>query len=311
MDNGRDRSIAERTTRQLGLITHPQLQAIGLTRQQLRTRVDRGTLIPVGRGAYRVAGAPRTHHQRVFEACLATAGVASHRTAAAVHGLDGFRLGGPIEVSVRERRRSKRAGQVIVHCSTSLTADDLTTVGCIPVTTVARTIFGLASLVPVLSERRVANAIDVAVRDGLASDPWLWWRLEQLRIQGRNGVSALERILSGRAAGAVTESWLERETLELIAADGLPLPLCQRRIKARGAFVARVDFLYAAACLVIEVDGHRTHSTVEQRAADAARANQLQLAGFRVLRFTYDDIVQRPQVVLATIRQALGLAMAA
>ena len=103
----------------------------------------------------------------------------------------------------------------------------------------------------------------------------------------------------------MTESWLERETLRVLANAGLPAPICQARIAPKGAFVARVDFLYPDHLVVIEVNGHAWHSTRDQVAADAARRRQLVLAGYLVLDFTYDDIVSSPQLVVTQVRAAL------
>src|SRR5204862_211126 len=80
-------------------------------------------------------------------------------------------------------------------------------IGGIPTTSVARTIFGLAALVPDVSESDLRDIVDVAIRDGHASDAWLLWRLEKLRCKGRNGVSVLEAILADRDGKGRTESW--------------------------------------------------------------------------------------------------------
>ena len=194
-----------------------------------------------------------------------------------------------------------------IHTTTWMPEEDRTSVGPIPVTSVARTLFGLAALVPEIEQAKVQGAVDVAIRDGLASDRWLWWRLEKLRRSGRNGVAVFEAILAGRREGAGVESWLERETLRVLAEAGLPKPICQHRIAPRGAFVARVDFLYPDKMLVIEVSGHRTHSTRDERQADLHRDNQLELAGYRKLEFTYDDVVRRPEYVVAVIAAALAV----
>ena len=55
--------------------------------------------------------------------------------------------------------------------------------------------------------------------------------------------------------------------------------------------------------LVIEVDGE-THA--EQVQYDAARSRFLQEKGYRVLRFTNDDVMNNLDGVLLTIRQALS-----
>lgn len=50
------------------------------------------------------------------------------------------------------------------------------------------------------------------------------------------------------------------------------------------------DFAIPPRRLVIELDGHEWHSTVEQRTRDAKRGRGLLLAGWRVVRFTGTEI---------------------
>ncbi len=75
--------------------------------------------------------------------------------------------------------------------------------------------------------------------------------------------------------------------------------------------MARVDFLYPEHTLVIEVSGHLTHSTKEERQADLHRDNELELAGYRKLEFTYDDVVRRPEYVVAVVAGALTMRLRA
>lgn len=305
--------IGQRAEGQHGLVTGGDLDALGITRGRRRTLVARAVLVPIGRGAHRFAGSPRTTLQAVTTACLAIGGVATHRTAAALHGIEGFALDRPIEVLVPDRRRNPRSTLARLHTTTWLPDDDLVVVSTIPTTGVARTLFSLAALVPEISTDRVRDAIDAAVRDGLATDPWLWWRLEKLRCRGRNGVTVFEDLLQSRADGEVTESWLERQTLAILRAAGLPLPVCQQRIEAKGAFVARVDFFYELprGRVVIEVSGHRHHRSRAQTTADAQRRRALTMAGCEVHEFTYDEIVRTPWVLVDTVRCILGLAVRA
>jgi len=313
MEPNIDRSLAERTSEQLGLISRTQAREVGLTPTMVRTQIAHHRLVAVGTQVLSATGAPRSWERDVMAACLDTNGVASHRTAAVLHQFEGFtRASHPeIEVSVKSRRQHGRSTLAAVHTTTSLGSDDVITLGCIPTTTVARTILGLAALVPLVDVDSIATAVGAAIRDGRASDRWLWWRLEKLRCRGRNGVSVMEHILQDRAGVGRTESWLERETLKVLHSAGLPSPSCQRRVSRRGGFAARVDFQYAAERIVIEVDGHGGHSTKRQRADDAERANRIQLEGYRLLRFTYDDVVRRPGLVVALVREALGLLDAA
>jgi very-short-patch-repair endonuclease len=73
----------------------------------------------------------------------------------------------------------------------------------------------------------------------------------------------------------------------------------------------RLDGRYDEQRLVVEIDGHATHATRRQRQADAERDMRLQAQGLRVIRFTYEDVVERPAHVVATIAQFLGLDLAA
>ncbi|TAA10151.1 endonuclease domain-containing protein [Pseudoxanthomonas winnipegensis] len=64
------------------------------------------------------------------------------------------------------------------------------------------------------------------------------------------------------------------------------------------------DFGAPAMRLVIELDGGQ-HA--QQLQADAARTRALNAAGYRVLRYWNDDVLQRTDAVLKDILRALGL----
>ncbi|MBV9951190.1 MAG: DUF559 domain-containing protein [Acidimicrobiia bacterium] len=308
MDRCIERAIAELALTQLSHITQKQLRQLGVSAKVARRLVDTGRLVPVGRATFRMGGVPPSFEGLVMAACLDTGGVVSHRTACRLHGLGPKRwIRGPIEVTRLKRERHGPSPLARVHTTTELGPDDLVVVRGIASTSVARTLLGLAGLVPEVRPDEVRGVVDAAVRAGLASDKWLWWRLEQLRCKGRNGVSLLEAILSDRAKRGRTESWLEVEFLDLLDAVGFPRPEVQRRVAHRGAFVARVDFFYAPK-LVIEVSGREGHVTDEERAADAIRLNALQAEGYTVIEFTYEQIVRQPELVLAAVAQHLSLA---
>lgn len=242
--------------------------------------------------------------------CLDLDAVASHRTGTALHRVGRFELMRPLEVVVRHDRQTARHPEATVHTSTWLPSDDIVTVHGIPTLGVARSLMSLAAL-PAVSDEALRGAVDEAVRDRKATDRWLCWRLEQVRCRGRNGVIRFEEVLTRRAGGEKTESWLEREFLRVLETAGVPLPVCQRRIRKRGIFLARVDFAFPGTNVVIEVSGNEHHATAAQRIQDAQRRNRLLLEGFQVLEFTYEDVVENPALVIATVRRALYDARAA
>ena len=79
--------------------------------------------------------------------------------------------------------------------------------------------------------------------------------------------------------------------------------------RAAGGFAARLD----ASCpgrLVVELEGHCTHSSRRQRQHDEARRTELTLLGHLVLVFTYNDVRDRPDWTLDKLRRALAVDLA-
>ncbi|MFB3044184.1 MAG: endonuclease domain-containing protein, partial [Acidimicrobiia bacterium] len=67
----------------------------------------------------------------------------------------------------------------------------------------------------------------------------------------------------------------------------------------------RVDLAYPAHQLVIEGDSRRWHTLLNSFELDRKRDNAAQLAGWRTLRFIWDEITQEPEEVVRVIAQAL------
>jgi len=65
------------------------------------------------------------------------------------------------------------------------------------------------------------------------------------------------------------------------------------------------DIVFEILKLVVEVDGWAFHTTPDRFHRDRERQNRLVAAGWTVLRFTWRDLVERPEYVLATIRTML------
>ena len=222
-------------------------------------------------------------------------------TAAALHGFDGFALQVPFHVLVPRGRNIHRVGHV-VHTSRAIPLIDQARVGIVPVTSPTRTLLMLAAI-----DRadRVTAALDSALRDGGTSEDFLHRRINALRRSGRDGIAAMLRVIDGAEVTRGGHSWLEREFLRLVAAAGLPAPRTQQVLARRKDSLIRVDAHFADTNVVVEVLGYRFHRTKHQTMVDAQRLNQLQLAGHRVLQFTYPEIVEHPDDVVAVLVAAL------
>lgn len=306
-----EREVNRVASSQGGHLTRQQLFSAGVHPRTVLRRASAGLLVPVGHRTFRLSSVPRTSPGDVIAACLDHDGVASHWTAAWLHGIVEARS--VIDITVTKGRTLRVTGglanepAVRIHSTTNLPPADVLLLGPIPVTSVARTMLGLAALVPAeLGQRRLFDIISATVDRQLASDPWLWWLLTQRRCRGRNGVAALEAVLADRARLGPTESWLERELLRVLGDAGVPLPTTQRVIRRRGRFAARVDFLYEPNRVVIEALGYAFHRTRAELEADTRRANDLQVLGYDVYQFTTQQIVCSPDSVVSTTRAALA-----
>jgi very-short-patch-repair endonuclease len=71
-------------------------------------------------------------------------------------------------------------------------------------------------------------------------------------------------------------------------------------------WIGRVDCRFTRDRLLVELDGRVGHVGELDRARDRDRDNALMAEGWRVLRFTWDDVVSRPTWVVSTLRRALG-----
>jgi very-short-patch-repair endonuclease len=85
---------------------------------------------------------------------------------------------------------------------------------------------------------------------------------------------------------------------------GLPLPDLQVRIRTPEGDVFP-DFLWAEAGVIGEADGAVKYTSQEALVREKRRQEALEQMGFRIVRWMYSDIRQRPAAVLARIAAAL------
>jgi len=290
--------------RQQGVLHRSQLTELGLTRHPFRRLVDQGFLTPIDSDVFVVGAAPDCWHQRLMVAALQLGHEAcvTGQASAALHRMDTFKPG-RVELLVPDVRRNRhvRVGRVR-STSARLLPEDVTVVDGIPCTSPARTIFDLAAVV---STKRLEHAIDSALRDGLTTEAELLDILHRLRQSGRNGVRRLEEALAV-ADGPVAHSVLERRFLRLVAQHGLPTPRSQVvHVDEAQGFIARVDFQFEWE-VIVEVEGHRFHSTRSQRRRDNARRNALTRKGACLIVFTYEDVRDHQRYVASEVRDALA-----
>ena len=227
--------------------------------------------------------------------------ISPHRAAAPLLHLVGFEPG-PVEITVpRGRQRTSAPG--IVHRGLLLPSD-VTTIKAIPVTTPARTLIDLAS---VASRDAVEEALDDALRRGLVSMRRLRWRLDHAGRPTTRGVATMRALLDARDPSAsIPQSVFESRLLRALREAGLPEPVTQHPVRRGGRLVAVLDFAYPDALLAIEADGYEWHHGRLRWEHDRARGNALMLLGWRVIHVTWNDLTNRRDAMIASIRAALN-----
>jgi very-short-patch-repair endonuclease len=112
------------------------------------------------------------------------------------------------------------------------------------------------------------------------------------------GAARLRRVLVGDAP--VTLSKLERRFLSLLREHRLPLPQTNVKVDSK-----RVDCRWPEHRLVVELDSYRYHSSRYAWEQDRRREREALARGDDVLRFTYGDVFERPNEVVAALQSHL------
>jgi len=314
-DGGGDRVMARKACGQHGLITRRQAVSAGFSPERIEQRVTSGRWIRMGPGVYRLAGAPVTWLQRALASCLMAgpAAMVSHRSAAFLHSIAGFRAG-RIEITVPVGR-SGRHCLAVIH-RTRLDPGPCQKIQGVPVTRLPRTMLDLATSVSLAA---LAEAVDDVLCRRRVTRSEL---SNQAALCSHRGSARLRASLTPWIEGPIPESVSEMQLIRQLVAAGLGQPQRQYEIRvddqarlvvgqgphdlgggrgwgtgrvsgleaAPGTLVARVDLAYPEALLAIEFDGFQWHAGRRQFAADRQRQNRIEAAGWRVLRATSEAL---------------------
>jgi very-short-patch-repair endonuclease len=298
-----DQILATRAEQTHGVFRVEHASVVGLSRNQIEWRIASGRWIEARYGVYRIAGVPRSWHGDLIAATWAggVRAVASHRSAAALHGLPGGRRS-LIEITCPRWRRARHAG-LVVHETKVLSADDTTVVAGIPVTTPARTLFDLGGC---YRAGMVELALEHCLDRGLVTLDELDRLVRRLSRRGRPGGPALRQLLEARSPDRrPTQSVMETKLLQAIRAYGLPEPEAQFEVWAGGAFVGRVDFAYPEARVAIEYDSDEHHSGRLAIRRDRARRHELIAVGWLPIDVGPADLRRGADAACAAIADAL------
>lgn len=292
-----DREIAELAEAQHGVVARRQLLELGLGRDAIKGRVASGRLHRLHRGVYAVGHRLISQQGRRMAAVLAcgTEAILSHRSAAAHWGLATF--SGAVEVTSPRSTRSRDA--IGRHCAL-LPADEVAVLDAIPVTSVNRTLFDYAGIVPL-------DRLEAAIREAEYRRLWDHLSLPALlaRHPGHRGNVNLRLCLERlqRTVG-FTRSDLEELFLPLLDRFGLPRPRLNARLPVAGEWI-EVDCLWRELGLAAELDSRSAHETRSAFEADRDRDRRLQAEGWRVVRITWRQLHDEPARIASDLAKLM------
>lgn len=226
-------------------------------------------------------------------------GVASHHSAAMIHGMDLLKRppDGTVTLTVPPGTRSgaHRPGGVVRHAA-DLPAEHVTRRFAVPVTTAARTVADLARTGTFMEGVVVA---DSALRRRATTKSELRGVLE--RCERWPGLARARRVID--AASMLAESVLESCARIVFHEHELPRPELQVSI-ASHELIGRVDFCWRQHRTIAEADGPHGHWGHAEAIAELKRDRLLREAGYEVVHFTWQELVRDPARVVARVRRA-------
>jgi very-short-patch-repair endonuclease len=140
-----------------------------------------------------------------------------------------------------------------------------------------------------------AKLVDAALQRHVELRP-LW--NAHLRNKGRYGAPAARRLLLAAADGARSEA--ERILIRLLKAAGISGWKANYPVAGY-----EVDVGFRACKVALEADGLAFHSDSDDFHNDRVRQNAITLAGWQVLRFTWLDLTEYPDRVIAEVKRAI------
>ncbi len=232
---------------------------------------------------------------------LTPAGVASHRTAARLHGMP-VSDRGVVEISAPKGRISPTL-IAVVHETRSMPTEDVVEIDGLRVTSPARTLCDLATSI---SAKHLTHAVQTQLVKGSPSARELVACHRALARKGRTGTVMMREIL-------------------LTQLDDQPFPQSELELRALTAFVEHgitylqrqfappwydgvegiVDFADPVGRTILEADGRHFHTVDQDRLKDRERDRLAARHGWLVIRIGWQEVVERTAATMYEIGEIL------
>jgi very-short-patch-repair endonuclease len=135
-----------------------------------------------------------------------------------------------------------------------------------------------------------------------------WINPDQLKqwvnyFRGKSGVGRLRTHHLDSIAGSHSEA--EALCVKIINRAKLDGWEANSAVYDAQGLIGYADFLFRGSRLIVEIDGRAWHVDNDRFQSDRTRQNRLINANWRVLRFTWEDLVDRPGDVISAVMSAI------
>ena len=231
--------------------------------------------------------------------------VASHESAAYLHGLDLLPSGGTSAPQLTLTRRSHEPGHALVRGARIRVAtvpdDHVTELFGLPVTTVPRTVMDIARTTGfmegvVAADSALRSHAAIKVEFAVVLESCAQWR----------GVVRARRVVG--FADMRAESALESVARVRFAQFKIPTPALQANISGAFGFIGRADFCWHEHRTIGEADGALKYEERgrERARAQLARDEKFRDAGWETFHFTWREIYHEPLPTMDRLRRAFA-----
>ena len=288
---------------QEGVVTRSQLLEQGVSHDVVKTWVRSGYVFRFLPGVYSL-GRPADTDEAHWMAGVLYAGhgsILAGETAARAWGIS--QVYSEIEVVRSHGTRTVMKGlpphqqSRFAFRKGAIVPDDFVWRNSLPLMDPARVLIDLCGRVDEPQLRRYF--IEAGRNDLLTADCLVRMERRSLKFRNRKNLTRLIALWDP-SAGRI-RSILEGEFKLLCAEGKVRPPLMNQRV---GRY--EVDAVWFEEKVIVELDGRKFHSDAVALAADSEKTRYLRSLAYTVLRFTWNDVIERPEWVLDQIRKALG-----
>jgi very-short-patch-repair endonuclease len=283
---------------QAGVFTRGQAISCGMHPREASRSIQRKDWVRVAGRGFVLVGSPVEMAQLAWAATLSVKG-------GVVWGPSAFKLWRPeaplampheVDVAIGESR--PRQYRIRLR-KTAVPAAELADWMGVPVQTPE---MALADALAFLANRRADSLFAWAVIRNLASaedlDGWV------ARRYSMPGAGRLRRYAAMWRSGAASQAEVLFHIL--MTEHGITGWRANAEIRLPNGNNARPDVLFDEARVVVEIDGWSAHGGRAAFQHDRTRQNDLVEAGYQILRFTWEDLTDRPRQCAERIKRLIG-----